>query len=355
MKFGDNYNFDSIPLLSIMLGRGNLLRGKMKKYIIQIIITITIILSISTTSTAETRGFLPPEGLIASITNYVKNAITNPELIYISFDNTWTFTDFTDESSIYISTADTIHCGWANMWSYGFLAETGAELQVNEVANNMGDVSIYTIGSLSPLNSPYIKRNLPPMFSTTTPLPAGLDWQTATAFANQLVKNEEFIDACVKDNGYSKSHNDGIYVLITLGTAAENNPINMVPGTVYWMACVIEIERDSDNSERLKEMHYCFADAYTLEMNCNVISGILEPTVSNKINVYPNPAKGIVNIDVRDEIVSEIELIDVNGHLLKTYDGSSITLDLSRANAGSYYLCFTINKVKYFKVIIVGK
>ncbi len=74
----------------------------------------------------------------------------------------------------------------------------------------------------------------------------------------------------------------------------------------------------------------------------NTIPLSTQDFISDKFNLYPNPAKNIVNITNTENIeVERITVFDVNGKLIYTKmytNESTIQLDVSTLAAGTYLL-----------------
>lgn len=95
------------------------------------------------------------------------------------------------------------------------------------------------------------------------------------------------------------------------------------------------------------EMHWisCFPSARTseditlgsnlLEVE-NVITS-LQKLAAGKINVYPNPARGSITVEGMKS-GDAVNIIDLSGRVIKSFDGSQNTLSLSGVEAGMYIL-----------------
>jgi hypothetical protein len=90
------------------------------------------------------------------------------------------------------------------------------------------------------------------------------------------------------------------------------------------------------------EIDSFYYDQFTVEFEGEYLTDIL--WVKNQINsnIYPNPTKGIVNLDLPNGInSSEIDLIDCYGRIIETkiINGqSSINFDLSNYKTGLYLI-----------------
>jgi len=89
-----------------------------------------------------------------------------------------------------------------------------------------------------------------------------------------------------------------------------------------------------------------------LPIGCNPLATNDEPTsVTNQINVYPNPATNVVNFDfVGSEDSWNVTLFDKTGKIIRVTDDSSI--NLGELDPGIYFLSFTNGKTIHTKKIV---
>jgi hypothetical protein len=94
-------------------------------------------------------------------------------------------------------------------------------------------------------------------------------------------------------------------------------------------------------------------------LSASVLTAISETIEHQEINIYPNPAKNNVTIDLSSTIVTEtnIELYDLSGKMvfMKQYKSKLIDLDLEGYDSGAYILKIKDQKdslVKTEKIII---
>ena len=74
---------------------------------------------------------------------------------------------------------------------------------------------------------------------------------------------------------------------------------------------------------------------------------------SEKISLFPNPARSEVNLSAPESTISEIQLINAKGQLAKVYNGQQDRLDLSALNSGFYYLQIVTEKGIASKRLII--
>ncbi len=94
-----------------------------------------------------------------------------------------------------------------------------------------------------------------------------------------------------------------------------------------------------------------FKDCWTFFFS-NLVTGINDFEES-KIAIYPNPTKGLIMINSKEEIL-EIEVLNIQGQVVKSKIGqaSSESIDISELNDGIYFLKIETDKKSYTKKII---
>ena len=84
-------------------------------------------------------------------------------------------------------------------------------------------------------------------------------------------------------------------------------------------------------------------------------AGIETNYLENDVSVYPNPASGIINIDIKNVKVQSLKIINVIGEVV--YQSASIssksTVDVSTFAKGIYSIEFIINNTKVVKKLVV--
>lgn len=76
------------------------------------------------------------------------------------------------------------------------------------------------------------------------------------------------------------------------------------------------------------------------QVDCSLLASD-EVINHTQINVYPNPAKDELNIDLNGQLILEITVFDLNGHVIlrnQNIKQRKIQIDLSALNAGAYIL-----------------
>ena len=73
--------------------------------------------------------------------------------------------------------------------------------------------------------------------------------------------------------------------------------------------------------------------------------------VSNDLKIYPNPANDFIEIESYNPI-EKVELISVNGRLLKSFKTNFERLNISNVKPGFYFLRITVDHQLYMKSFV---
>ena len=79
--------------------------------------------------------------------------------------------------------------------------------------------------------------------------------------------------------------------------------------------------------------------------------GLNEINNKTSINIYPNPAKDYINIDLNNEIKGKITIVNQLGQVVKemNIDGKEITIDVEDLTSGVYFINVSNQKMKFLK------
>ncbi|MDA9898051.1 T9SS type A sorting domain-containing protein [Flavobacteriales bacterium] len=76
--------------------------------------------------------------------------------------------------------------------------------------------------------------------------------------------------------------------------------------------------------------------------------------LKKKINIYPNPTKHVLQIEILNDIIIEsIDLFDVGGKKMKTFGKNERTIDVSGLVSGTYFLKISIQEGEITKKILI--
>lgn len=75
------------------------------------------------------------------------------------------------------------------------------------------------------------------------------------------------------------------------------------------------------------------------------------------INVYPNPASKIINVEVKEGIGQKVDIFNVTGEKVATYDLTSnkTSIDISKFRPGCYYISVKNNNIVENKKLIISR
>jgi hypothetical protein len=93
----------------------------------------------------------------------------------------------------------------------------------------------------------------------------------------------------------------------------------------------------------------------TVDVVVSYVNGIHE-TLSEKVSVFPNPAKDVVNIKLLEEI-STIDIVTMQGSIVRTVpgDGKNAQLKVSELSNGNYLLIIHTEKNTYVEPLIISE
>lgn len=81
---------------------------------------------------------------------------------------------------------------------------------------------------------------------------------------------------------------------------------------------------------------------------------ISEKDIGKSINIFPIPAKDVLQIEVNDDIQFEsIELFDMSGQKIKTFNASDRNLNISSLGIGAYFLKLSTSDGEVTKKVII--
>ena len=125
--------------------------------------------------------------------------------------------------------------------------------------------------------------------------------------------------------------------------------VNDLPG-VYPITYVV-----TDPSGNRSEM--VTRTVNVLEKVCN--TGLYENQFENYFTMYPSPSKGILNIDLRNEVaVNAVEVYNVTGQLVASFNNqlqTKNTFDLSSQSNGLYFVRINTAKGTFSKSFVIAK
>jgi hypothetical protein len=79
--------------------------------------------------------------------------------------------------------------------------------------------------------------------------------------------------------------------------------------------------------------------------------GINELELIDELKFYPNPTSSSVFLELKNEIVKQIFIFDLNGKLIETKNNVNNQFDLSTLQTGTYSIKTDNQNIKSFKII----
>lgn len=87
--------------------------------------------------------------------------------------------------------------------------------------------------------------------------------------------------------------------------------------------------------------------------NCSTV-GLQQIHIDDKIKIFPNPSNNNLKIDVQNDVrIESIELFDINGKKVKTYNNIDRKLNISGFSTGTYFLRLSTSEGGLTKKVII--
>src|SRR5690606_35926397 len=145
------------------------------------------------------------------------------------------------------------------------------------------------------------------------------------------------------------------------GLGFENSSILYYNRNNEGLIALMEMKSHWDNND--STWHYDEKDfkinLYYDTIRIDTTTSILPINISNIINIYPNPAQNIIQIQSEKENITSAYLIDNTGRTLKQYNTAqntkSIALDISQYPSGIYTVMLVVDGKKISKKISIQK
>ncbi len=232
--------------------------------------------------------------------------------------------------------------GKANLWIYNFVdANDNSKCTLIGVGKFM---NIFSGMQISPDILPYLDYSTNNQIILT-------ENNDSPVFITKLLQNSTYIEYINK-----KVYNNVEKYIISVSILAINNETEiMEQNQNYWLFLA------NDTTEKENIDLFCaikLDEVETGNINCQQIVGSITTLSNININLLPNPVSENLNVIIPIEFennLSNIELFDVNGNLLNTYNVNTRNYNIAHLLNGNYYLCFTINNCKYYRSFIVSK
>jgi hypothetical protein len=163
--------------------------------------------------------------------------------------------------------------------------------------------------------------------------------ETVSGDGVQVVLKEPWLWTAMSDTG------NGIWEATILLPGNTTYPYSFVNGAKdYWAGeeVIVGDCKDGDNNQRLAQI--AGADT-TLPAfvfgTCDDLAVDVEQFENKTFNVYPNPARDLLYIDMNDQVLDRISIIDITGRAvanLRVQNMGRISVDVSGLKVGLYML-----------------
>jgi hypothetical protein len=92
----------------------------------------------------------------------------------------------------------------------------------------------------------------------------------------------------------------------------------------------------------------CGADTFTVDLDLRNV-GFDDVYAVSKLNVFPNPAQEVVNVELPSAGISEVRLLDASGRIVQhqTVNGDLAVIQRNTLPSG-FYLIEVLNKGKVY-------
>jgi hypothetical protein len=135
--------------------------------------------------------------------------------------------------------------------------------------------------------------------------------------------------------------------ILTTNDFGENWDEQIINGVVF-----TDIGYSKNNSSI-----FAFGKNGQIFKNANLVTiGINESELKKKINIYPNPAKDVLQIEINNnEQIKNVKLFDLQAKLIKEYKSGNLQLDVSKVPTGEYILSIETMEGIFTKKVVITR
>lgn len=163
--------------------------------------------------------------------------------------------------------------------------------------------------------------------------------------ANPIVNLGENVDLCITDKLELNAGTFATY-LWNDGSTLANLEIN---GADF-------AEGNNTISLSVTDQNGCIGTDQIVVKVKNCVTSISSIALENKISVYPNPAKNVLNIQVAENVKSDIKVYNVLGKVVVDLDSKNLntnsSIDISKLNEGIYFIEISIDNERLVKQFV---
>lgn len=127
---------------------------------------------------------------------------------------------------------------------------------------------------------------------------------------------------------------------------------NTTTGSITW-----SLTYEGPASIKVQGVNSCGAGSYSIDFPVNVVTGIAEPTKQKFVTLYPNPAKGTINLIPIHKMKTDLKVFNTLGSIVieknKLDLSGTYQLDISGLAPGIYYFNILAEGAQQIQKVIV--
>ncbi len=136
--------------------------------------------------------------------------------------------------------------------------------------------------------------------------------------------------------------------ILTTTDFGQNWEVDVINGVVFTQGAEVRYSKHNGSV-------FVMGKNGVIYKNLNLSTvGINEIELKKKINIFPNPAKDVLQIEVSDDTEIEgIELFDIEGKRVKIFNKIDTSLNISALSSGTYFLKFSTGEGGLIKKVVI--
>jgi len=147
----------------------------------------------------------------------------------------------------------------------------------------------------------------------------GTTWQKIMTGGNKVISNFDFVNA---ETGYAVS---------------DSMLLKTTDGGLTWQESPTPAGTDVMDVQFLNDQ-IGYVSGHKVCKTTTGTTGIIQKSITSKIDIFPNPAKNIINLQYNNLHIQSLTLTDLSGRVIKTFPAESKSLNVSGVAAGLYFL-----------------
>ncbi len=136
--------------------------------------------------------------------------------------------------------------------------------------------------------------------------------------------------------------------IFTTTDFGQNWEVDVINGVVFTQGAEVRYSKHNGSVFVMGENGVIYKN-----LNLSTV-GINETDLKKKINIFPNPAKDVLQIEVSDDTeIGGIELFDIEGKRVKIFNKIDTSLNISALSSGTYFLKFSTGEGVLIKKVVI--